>query len=102
VIDEDELHTGQRREGSYFGVNAFIERLVMVLIGGSSGLVLGLSGYRAELATQPSSVALGIRLGMTLLPAVALAIFWVALKYYPLGKERVVELRGQLEQLHQR
>ena len=28
VIDEDELRTGQRREGSYFGVNAFVERLV--------------------------------------------------------------------------
>jgi len=100
VIDEDELHTGRRREGSYFGVNAFIERLVMVLIGGSSGLVLGLSGYDAELATQPPSVALGIRLGMGLLPVVALAVFLAALKFYPLGKEQVVALRGRLEALH--
>jgi GPH family glycoside/pentoside/hexuronide:cation symporter len=44
VIDEDELRTGQRREGTYFGVNAFIQRLVMMLIGGSSSLVLGRSG----------------------------------------------------------
>ena len=100
VIDEDELRTGRRREGSYFGVNAFIERLVMVLIGGSTFLVLGLSGYNAELTTQPPSVALGIRLGMGLLPAVALAIFLAALKFYPLGKEQVVALRGRLEVLH--
>ena len=100
VIDEDELHTGRRREGSYFGVTAFIERLVMVLIGGSSSLVLGLSGYNASLATQPPSVALGIRLGMSLLPGVALVIFLVALKYYPLGKEQVVVLRGKLDALH--
>ena len=100
VIDEDELRTGRRREGSYFGVNAFIERLVMVLIGGSTFLVLGLSGYNAELATQPPSVALGIRLGMGLLPAVALVIFLAALKFYPLGKEQVVALRERLEELH--
>ncbi|MDY7078794.1 MAG: MFS transporter [Chloroflexota bacterium] len=100
VIDEDELRTGRRREGSYFGVNAFIERLVMVLIGGSSSLVLGLSGYDAELATQPPSVALGIRLGMGLLPVVALVIFLAALRFYPLGKEQVVALRERLEVLH--
>ena len=100
VIDEDELRTGRRREGSYFGVNAFIERLVMVLIGGSTFLVLGLSGYNAELTTQPPSVALGIRLSMGLLPAVALVIFLAALKFYPLGKEQVVALRERLEALH--
>lgn len=100
VIDEDELHTGRRREGSYFGVNAFIERLVMVLIGGSTSVVLGLSGYNAELTAQPPSVALGIRLGMGLLPVVALAIFLAALRFYPLGKEQVVALRGRLEALH--
>ncbi len=100
VIDEDELRTGRRREGSYFGVNAFIERLVMVLIGGSSSLVLGLSGYNAELTTQPSSVALGIRLGMGLLPVVALVIFLAALRFYPLGKEQVGALRERLEALH--
>ena len=100
VIDEDELRTGRRREGSYFGVNAFIERLVMVLIGGSASLVLGLSGYAAELPTQPPSVALGIRLGMGLLPVAALAVFLVPMRYYPVGKEQVVALRESLEALH--
>jgi GPH family glycoside/pentoside/hexuronide:cation symporter len=100
VIDEDELRTGQRREGSYFGVTAFIERLVMILIGGSSSLVLGLSGYAPGLATQPPSVARGIRLGMSLLPFVALALFWVAFKFYPLGKQQVVALRERLDAMH--
>jgi GPH family glycoside/pentoside/hexuronide:cation symporter len=100
VIDEDELRTGRRREGSYFGVNAFIERLVLVLVGGSSGLVLRLSGYDAAAAAQAPSVALGIRLGMGLLPVVALAIFLAALRFYPLGKERVAALDEQLAALH--
>ncbi|MEW6233729.1 MAG: MFS transporter, partial [Chloroflexota bacterium] len=100
VIDEDELHTGLRREGSYFGVNAFIERLAMVLVGGSTALVLGLSGYAPGVTPQPASAVLGLRLGMALLPLVALAVFLAALKYYPLGKEQVLELRGNLDALH--
>lgn len=100
VIDEDELHTGRRREGIYFGVNAFIERFAMVMVGGSSSLVLGLSGYDAALATQPPSVALGIRMGMSLLPVVALVIFLTALRFYPLGKEQVIALRERLDTLH--
>nr|MBC7244463.1 MFS transporter [Chloroflexota bacterium] len=100
VIDEDELRTGQRREGSYFGVNAFIERLVMVLIGGSSSLVLSLSGYNATLTIQPPSVSMGIRIGMSLLPLAALAVFWFSLRFYPLGKEQVAALRERLDALH--
>lgn len=37
---------------------------------------------------------------MALLPLMALAVFLVALRYYPLGKERVLEMRDALERLH--
>lgn len=97
VIDEDELATGRRREGSYFGVCAFIERLVMILIGGATGLVLALSRYDASAATQPASVSLGIRLGMTVLPLLAMAILLAALRFYPLGKRQVQDLKAKLE-----
>jgi glycoside/pentoside/hexuronide:cation symporter, GPH family len=96
VIDEDELATGRRREGSYFGVCAFIERLVMILIGGATGLVLTLSRYDAAAATQPDTVSLGIRLGMTVLPIVALAVALTALKLYPLGRRQVQDLKDRL------
>jgi GPH family glycoside/pentoside/hexuronide:cation symporter len=100
VIDEDELATGRRREGSYFGVCAFIERLVLVLIGGATGLVLALSRYDASAATQAPSVALGIRLGMVVLPLLALAFLLVALRLYPLGKRQVQDLKEKLAAAH--
>ncbi len=100
VIDEDELATGRRREGSYFGVCAFIERLVLVLIGGATGLVLALSRYDAAAAVQPASVATGIRLGMAVLPLAALAVLLVALRFYPLGKRQVQELKQRLAEAH--
>ena len=100
VIDEDELATGRRREGSYFGVCAFIERLVMVLISGASLLVFRLSRYDAAAAIQPDTVSLGIRLGMTVLPLAALAILLAALKFYPLGRRQVQDLQVKLGELH--
>jgi Na+/melibiose symporter-like transporter len=43
---------------------------------------------------------MGIRLGMGLLPLVAVGVFLAAMRFYPLGKEQVAELRGRLEALH--
>jgi GPH family glycoside/pentoside/hexuronide:cation symporter len=97
VIDEDELHTGMRREGSYFGVTAFIERFALVLVGGASSIVLSLSGYDASLAVQPASVSPGIRLGMGLFPVIALVVFLFSMRLYPLGKSQIQALRENLE-----
>jgi Na+/melibiose symporter-like transporter len=46
VIDADELATGVRREGMYFGVMNFVERLSLVLISGATALVLGAIAFR--------------------------------------------------------
>lgn len=100
VIDEDELRTGVRREGNYFGVMAFIERFALVLIGGSTVVVLRLSGYVPGLVPQAASTVLGMRIGIFIFPVLALLLFLLALKFYPLGKEQVLELRGRLDGLH--
>ncbi|MCL0080288.1 MFS transporter [Dehalococcoidia bacterium] len=99
VIDEDETITGVRREGIYFGTYAFIDRFALVLVAGATALVLGLTGFVPDVFPQPL-VSLGIRLGMTMLPLVALAVFLFALKHYPLGREKVAELRKALDKLH--
>lgn len=102
VIDEDELMTGARREGMYFGVNAFIERFSMVLVGASSASVFKLSGYSPVLKRQPPTVELGVRLSVVLLPLVALVVFLLAMRFYPLTRDKVVELRRRLNELHER
>lgn len=100
VIDEDELRTGVRREGNYFGVMTFIERFALVFVGGSTRLVLGVSGYVPDLVPQAASTVLGMRIGIFAFPVLALVLFLLSLKYYPLGKDRVLELREALEKLH--
>jgi Na+/melibiose symporter-like transporter len=66
---------------------------VLVLIGGSTSPVLTANGYDPALATQPASV--GIRLGMGLMPVGALAIFLVAMRFCPLGRAQVEEMRAK-------
>jgi GPH family glycoside/pentoside/hexuronide:cation symporter len=100
VIDEDEINAGLRREGMYFGVFAFIDRFALVMVAGATALILGLTGFAPDVFPQPL-VSLGIRLGMTMLPLVALAVFLFSLKHYPLGREKVAELREVLEKLHE-
>jgi GPH family glycoside/pentoside/hexuronide:cation symporter len=101
VIDEDELKTSLRREGVYFGVTTFVERFAMVLIGGSTALVLGLGRYQAGVYPQAEGTVLALRWGMFGLSILALAVFLIAMHFYPLGKTQVEEMRVRLEQLHQ-
>jgi len=71
----------------------------MVLVGGSTALVLSISGYTPGVTPQPPSTVMRLRLGMVGLPFLALGLFLTALRFYPLGKEEVMALKGKLEVL---
>lgn len=97
VIDADELATGVRREGMYFGVINFVERLSLVVVSGATALVLGAGGYVAGAATQSQRAVLALRAGIPGLALAALLVFLAAMRFYPLGAERVQEMRRELE-----
>lgn len=87
VIDEDELATGDRREGLYTGMFTFLRK-----IGGATavlviGAVLDLSGYDGTAAVQRASAVDAIRGMMAGVPAaLLLASVWIA-RRYPLSRE---------------
>ncbi|KPV64358.1 MAG: glucuronide transporter [Candidatus Bathyarchaeota archaeon BA1] len=99
VIDEDQIKTGFRREGIYLGVGTFVDRFALALTGASTVLVFSLTGFVPGVP-QPSHVILGMRLATAMILIVALLGFLVSMKYYPLGAEKVVEIRRMLEKLH--
>jgi GPH family glycoside/pentoside/hexuronide:cation symporter len=88
VIDEDELATGERREGMYVGFFTFIRKL-----GGATavlcvGLALDFAGYSGDLPRdeQPETALFTIRVLMALVPSLLLALaIWVAVSY-PLSR----------------
>jgi GPH family glycoside/pentoside/hexuronide:cation symporter len=57
VIDYDELVTGERKEGSYFAVWNFIQKLASAAAITVSGFVLQFVGYEANVVQSEASVA---------------------------------------------
>jgi GPH family glycoside/pentoside/hexuronide:cation symporter len=97
VIDEDEVRTGRRREGMYFGINGFMIRLGVSLTGLVSGLVLDRTGYNADLAVQPPAAVSGLRLLVGALPVAAVALAILLLLAYPLSGARLSKVHETLK-----
>jgi GPH family glycoside/pentoside/hexuronide:cation symporter len=100
VVDEDELRTGERREGVYLGAFTFLRKL-----GGAgsvllAGVVLDLCGYAGERAPaeQPELAVGAIRALASLGPALFLALAIAAARGYRLTRARHAEIVAQLEQ----
>jgi GPH family glycoside/pentoside/hexuronide:cation symporter len=89
VIDEDELETGERREGMYVGFFTFLRK-----IGGATAvllmaLVLELSGFVGGLdrVDQSEAALLSIRTMTSLVPMAVLLLAIAAASRYPLTRE---------------
>ncbi len=101
VIDEDDLATGERREGLYNGMFAFLRKL-----GGALGvfLVMGaldLLGYeKGQEQTETARQAIRWMTALAPLPFLAVGV-WLA-RGYPLSRERHREIRDELARRAQR
>ncbi|MGE5571523.1 MAG: MFS transporter [Bacteroidota bacterium] len=98
VIDEDEIRTGQRREGMYFGANALFIRLGVSAQALVMSQVLRASGYDPNLAVelQPASVETGIRFLMAGVPVIALVLAYLVLRMYPLYGDTLIRIKQEL------
>ncbi len=100
VIDEDELRSGSRREGMFFGFNAFITRFAIALEAASLGIVFTAARYNPYVFHQTASFLYGLRMLLSGLPILALIIAFVIVHYYPLSGDRLEEMRRELADLH--
>ncbi|MCU0641061.1 MAG: MFS transporter [Candidatus Margulisbacteria bacterium] len=96
VIDEDEVKTGVRREGMYFGLNAFITRFAIGLEAFSMSTVFIASGYNPYVFTQYGEFNNGLRWLIAGLPIIALGLGCGMMLLYPLAGKRLEEMRGEL------
>ncbi len=105
VVDHDELLTGQRREGMYFGINGFVIRFAFTLQGIITGAFLELGGYVAPSAgvlypEQPAAALWGMRLLIGGLPALAALAAFFILRGYRLRGEHLAAVQNALARLH--
>lgn len=97
IIDQDELKTGVRRPGSYYGINAFIHRLSIILIITSIALVFTGTGWSEYTpVADPQLTAIGLKTLMFGFPAIAIIIAIFALRSYELHGKTLEEMREQL------
>jgi len=101
VIELDELETGQRREGVFYGVFIFLQKLGLALGLFISAQVLGAAGYLPKIPgevppVQPESALYAIRLLVGPAGAAILLLSFVAVYLYPITKARHAEIQAQL------
>ncbi len=96
VIDEDEVKTGQRREGMYFGMSKFIMKLSGSIVALWFGWIAPAYGYDSALEVQPETVATGFRIFMTVPVIVSSFLAIIALFFFPLYGERLMRVKETL------
>lgn len=95
IIDYDRTKTGLRREGMYFGVNAFVTRFAIALEAASIGIIFSIAKYNPIIFTQTKAFLIGLRILVAGLPIIALAIAFVIMLYYPLNNAAEPATKGR-------
>jgi GPH family glycoside/pentoside/hexuronide:cation symporter len=103
VIELDELTTGQRREGIFYGFMVLLQKvglaLGLFLVGQSleiAGFIETVPGQPAP--TQPASALLAIRIAIGPLPTVALIGGLILAYFYPITREVHAEILLKLKE----
>jgi glycoside/pentoside/hexuronide:cation symporter, GPH family len=97
VIEYDELLTGERREGMYYGVRGFIGKLSDALGLFIAGWVLRLFGYLPDVA-QSAEALLGIRLFFGPVPSFLVFLSLPLLIWFPITRKTHLETITKLKQ----
>jgi len=104
VIDDQEIRTGVREDGSVYALYSFARKLGQALAAGISGWLLTMIGYvSGSVSGQTQPVLHGIFAIATLVPALGFALLALVLGlWYPLHKRKVNENVALLKEKHAR
>ncbi len=101
VTDVDELNTGQRREGMFGAVMAFLIKMVGTFTPVAAGAVLVIAGFDPGLEyAQTEKTIFNMRLMYSFIPAAMLITGLCLLWRYPLTAERMGEIKAELKRRH--
>jgi len=107
VADEDELRSGVRREGAFFGVNALITKPAQSLAGTLIAVVLAATSFVTRDANggqiflnQNESAIFGMKVLVGLIPGVSMLIGALILQLYPLRGARLAKMQADVLALH--
>jgi len=107
VADEDEIRSGVRREGAFFGVNALITKPAQSIALALSPFILEATHFVTRdqnagviFLDQPASAIFGMKVIAGLVPGIALLLGALLLQAYPLRGEYLKKIQEDVLQMH--
>jgi len=108
VADEDEVRSGVRREGAFFGVNALITKpaqsiaiWIIPFILERSNFITRASQMGETFLNQPSEAIMGIKVFSGLIPGISCLLGALLLVWYPLRGGYLAEIQEKVLHMHQ-
>ena len=104
VIELDELQTGRRREGIFYGFMVLMQKFGLALGLFLLGIALEISGFQekiagqTELPIQPDSALLAIRMAIGPVPVICLICGLFLTYFYPITREMHAEILLKLQE----
>jgi len=95
-VEVDEFRTGHRREGVYFSVASFIQKLAIALVLWGSGIILEQAGYVAN-AVQSDAAITAIKALISWIPAALIAASIIFALFSTMTKEKHAALLRALD-----
>jgi GPH family glycoside/pentoside/hexuronide:cation symporter len=102
IIDIDELNTGYRREGAYYGSNNLFTKPAQSVASAMTSLIFIITGYNQFSVSQTALAQFGIKLNIGLIPAIFIIVGILILLKFPIdGSTREYkEMKEKVEELH--
>ncbi len=100
VIDEDALKFGVKRSASFYGINAFIHRISIILVVISLYSMFGSIGWDKQyefIVPNPFLKEIGLKALMFIFPAIALIVGIIFMKSFGLHGKRLEEVRAEIQ-----
>jgi GPH family glycoside/pentoside/hexuronide:cation symporter len=97
AIEYGELQSGERQEGMFYSLITLAQKVASSVAVPLALLVLQVSGYVPNSATQPPNAVFGIRMVAGPIPAFTLSMGILFTLLYPLGRDNFREITEQLE-----
>ena len=96
AVDSGELVTGKRQSGGCSAIMTFARKSSSALVIFIFSFVLELTGYNADLLTQPDSAKLGIKYVMSIACIIFMIFGFIMAKRYVLTKEKNAKIEKYL------
>lgn len=101
AVDEDEVRYGVRREGMFYGANAFFIKFADSIGPIIATFVLLYFGFVRNAPTQTPEAIFGIKVLFFIVPTIMNVLGLICLWLFPLHGDKLKDMRAELIKIHQ-